>query len=98
MQIVELHAEGWVTAADFMQALKKAIGAPDWHGSNVDAFLDSMIHHDDINALKSPYAIRICGVDKAKPEAQDAVRLLARLTNPTLPTRGKKRIKSTVPA
>jgi hypothetical protein len=63
---------------DFMNALKKAIGAPDWHGSSADAFLDSMIYHDKINALKSPYTIRIGGVDKAKPEAQDAIRLLAR--------------------
>ena len=81
MQIVELHADGWVTAIDFMNALKKAIGAPDWHGSSVDAFLDSMIYHDDINALKSPYTIRIGGVEKAKLEAQDAIRLLARLIN-----------------
>jgi hypothetical protein len=81
MQIVELHADGWVTATDFANALKKAIGTPDWHGSSVDAFLDSMIYHDDINALKSPYTIRIAGVDKAKPEAQDAIRLLARLIN-----------------
>jgi hypothetical protein len=81
MQIVELHADGWVTAMDFMNALKKAIGAPDWHGSSADAFLDSMIYHDKINALKSPYTIRIGGVDKAKPEAQDAIRLLARLIN-----------------
>jgi RNAse (barnase) inhibitor barstar len=81
MQIVELHADDWVTATDFMNSLKKAIGAPDWHGSSVDAFLDSMIYHDDINALKSPYTIRISGVDKAKPEAQDAIGLLARLIN-----------------
>lgn len=81
MQIVELHADGWVTAADFSDALKKAIGAPDWHGDSVDAFLDSMIYHDDINALKSPYTIRIGGVHKAKPEAQNAIRRLARLIN-----------------
>src|SRR5215813_2329847 len=68
MRIVELHADDWVTAADFMNALKKAIGAPDWHGSSVGAFLDSMIYHDDINALKSPYTIKIAGADKAKPE------------------------------
>jgi hypothetical protein len=81
MKIVELHADGWVTATDFMNVLKKAIGAPDWHGSSMDAFLDSMIYHDDINALKSPYTIRIAGVGKAKPEAQDAICLLARLIN-----------------
>jgi hypothetical protein len=81
MRIVELHADDWVTATDFMDALKKAIGAPDWHGSSADAFLDSMIYHDDINALKSPYTIRIGGMDKAKPEAKDAICVLARLIN-----------------
>jgi hypothetical protein len=79
MQIVELHANGWATAVDFVNALKKAIGAPDWHGSSADAFLDSMIYHDDINALRSPYTIRISGVANAEPKAQAAVRELAQL-------------------
>jgi hypothetical protein len=79
MPVVELHAHGWVTAMDFVNALKTAIGAPDWHGSGPDAFLDSMIYHDDINALKSPYTIRIIGVKMAKPEAQNAIRELAGL-------------------
>jgi hypothetical protein len=77
MQIVELDAAGWITALDFLNALKKAIGAPDWHGSSVDAFLDTMIYHDDINALRSPYTIRIVGTRRAKPEVQDMIRLLA---------------------
>ena len=79
MQIVDLHADDWVSVLDFVNALKKAIGAPDWHGDGVDAFLDSMIYHDDINELRSPYTIRIGGLDKAKPEAKDAIRLVARL-------------------
>ena len=78
-RIVELRAEDWVTAMDFLGALKNAIGAPDWHGGSADAFLDSMIYHDDINVLKSPYTIRILGADKAGTEAQRAMRLLASL-------------------
>lgn len=81
MQIVELHAENLVTALDFAGALKKAIGAPDWHGSSVDAFLESMIYTDGINALKAPYTIRISGVDQAGPEAQRMIRLLAQVIN-----------------
>jgi hypothetical protein len=81
MHIVELHAEGWATVTDFANALKKAIGAPDWHGESPDAFLDSMIHHDDINARKAPYTIRVSGVRKAQPKVQDEIRLLARLIN-----------------
>src|SRR5262245_10792920 len=79
MQIVELDAAGWLTALAFINALKKAIGPPKWHGSSPDAFLDSMIYHDDINTLKSPYTIRIIGVRKAKPEVQDAIHQMAAL-------------------
>ena len=42
---------------------------------------DSMIYHDDINALRAPYIIRISSLDKAMPEAQDAIHLLAGLIN-----------------
>ena len=73
LRIVELRAEDWVTAMDFLGALKDAIGAPDWHGDSADVFLDSMIYHDDINVLKSPYTIRILGADKAGTEAQQCV-------------------------
>jgi barstar (barnase inhibitor) len=79
MRVIELDAEDMVAAIDFFSALKRAIGAPDWHGSGIDAFLDSMIHHDDINVLKAPYTIRIRGVRKAAPEAQNAIRQLASL-------------------
>jgi hypothetical protein len=81
MQIIELRADGWVTAADFLSGLKQAIGAPDWHGDSADAFVDSMIHHDDINALKPPYTIRISGADKAKPEARHAIHRMAGFIN-----------------
>jgi hypothetical protein len=81
MQLMELHVESMASAVDFMDALKKVIGAPDWHGDSVDAFLDSMIHHDDINALKAPSTIRIVGADKLGREAQDAIRRLARAIN-----------------
>ena len=43
MRVIELHADTWDTALDFVTALKIATGAPDWHGSSSDAFADSMI-------------------------------------------------------
>ena len=88
MPIVELRADDWVTVGDFANALKKAIGAPEWHGNSADAFLDSMIS-DDINTLKSPYTIAIRGTDKAKPDVQQEIRLLAQLVNErSAPDRG----------
>ena len=81
MRVIELHADTWDTAMDFVTALKVAIGAPDWHGSTPDAFVDSMISHDEINALKAPCAIKIMDADKAGLKAQDAIRLYAQVIN-----------------
>jgi hypothetical protein len=81
MRVIELHADGWKTAMDFVNALKTAIGAPEWHGSSPDAFVDSMIIHDEINALKSPYTIKIVSVRNAGPDAREAVQELSRLIN-----------------
>jgi hypothetical protein len=81
MRVIELHADTWDTATDFVNALKVAIGAPDWHGSNPDAFVDSMIWHDEVNALRAPYPIKIIGADKAGFEAHDAIRRYAQVIN-----------------
>jgi hypothetical protein len=78
---LQLHADTWDTAVDFVTALREAIGAPDWHGSSANAFVDSMIWHDEINARKAPYMIKVIGVDKAGFEAQDAIRLYAQVIN-----------------
>jgi hypothetical protein len=81
MQIIEIHAGTWRTASDFVEALKAAIGAPNGHGGGPDAFIDSMLYHDEINSLKAPYTIKISGLDEAQPEAQEAARLVAKLIN-----------------
>ena len=43
MRIIEIDGSDWQSVKDFLTALRAAIGAPDWHGSNVNAFIDSMI-------------------------------------------------------
>jgi hypothetical protein len=58
MRIIELDAFGWKTPGDFIEALKIAIGAPDWHGSSVNAFVDSM-GTGDVNAVEPPYIVKI---------------------------------------
>jgi hypothetical protein len=39
--------------------------------------VDSMVHHDDINTLRSPYTIRVVGAGRAGLEAQQWIRRLA---------------------
>ena len=58
MRTIELHAQDWSTALDFYDALLTAIGAPAWHGKNVNALVDSMIW-GGINSVEPPYEVRV---------------------------------------
>jgi len=58
MRIIEIDASGWKSISDFYDVLLLSLGAPDWHGRNVNALADSMIC-GGINALEPPYAIYI---------------------------------------
>ena len=67
MHDIELDASSWKTAQDFRLALKAAMGAPEWHGDIVGAFLDS-IFGGGMNALKPPYVIKIVNTGELAPE------------------------------
>jgi hypothetical protein len=67
MHDIELDASSWKTAQDFRPALKAAMGAPEWHGDIVGAFLDS-IFGGGMNALKPPYVIKIVNTGELAPE------------------------------
>ena len=43
MRRIELDAKSWMKILDFYQDLLKALGAPEWHGRNLNALIDSMI-------------------------------------------------------
>lgn len=60
MQTIDLDASKWKTYGDFYDALLPAIGAPKWHGQNLNALVDSMIW-GGINAVEPPYTIKISG-------------------------------------
>lgn len=38
MKLIELDASGWTKPLDFYLALLPQLGAPDWHGLNLDAY------------------------------------------------------------
>lgn len=77
MQTIEINAEMWATELDFVNALLAAIGAPEKHGSSVDAFVDSMIW-GGVNALEPPYAIRIVGTSKLSKSLREFIELTKR--------------------
>ena len=67
MKVITLDASGWRSADDFYSALLPQLGAPAWHGRNLDA-LDDSLGVGGINALEPPFRVEIAGAGKL-PEA-----------------------------
>ena len=72
MRIIELDATKWKTYDDFYNAPLPSIGAPKWHGQNLNALVDSMIW-GGINAVDPPYTIRILGAATLPQDIRDHV-------------------------
>ena len=77
MRVIELDAREWTTVLDFYNALLTALGAPEWHGRNANALMDSMIW-GGINSTNAPYTVRIVGATKLPPEIRDEIDLIAK--------------------
>lgn len=58
MRELTLDGSTWHTRDDVYDAFFKAVGAPDWHGRNLDALNDS-IANGDINKIEVPYRLII---------------------------------------
>jgi hypothetical protein len=74
MREFELDATNWTTVHDFYDALFSAIGAPEWHGRNINALIDSMIW-GGINKVDPPYIIHIKGVGQLSKGVRDHIEL-----------------------
>jgi RNAse (barnase) inhibitor barstar len=77
MREIVLSGDNWKTPEDLYGALLFSLGAPDWHGHNLDAVWDS-ITGGGINRIDPPFAIRVTGIDSL-PE--DCKALLDRLVD-----------------
>ena len=66
---VVLDASNWTTPNDFYDSFFSAVGAPDWHGRNLDALNDS-IAAGNINRIEVPYHIVIQNLAQAKHDAR----------------------------
>jgi RNAse (barnase) inhibitor barstar len=69
MRELVLNGEDWATKDDVYTALFCAVGAPEWHGRNLDALADS-ISGGSINQVEVPYRVVIKSYDKIGPEAK----------------------------
>lgn len=66
MKVIALDGSGWRSPDDFYDALLPELGAPDWHGRNLDALHDSL--SGGINRLDPPFAVVIQGAGGLSPE------------------------------
>ena len=62
-QEIILSGAQWTAPDDFYNALLSSLGAPGWHGHNLDALWDS-ITRGDINEVYSSFRVEIAGVDQ----------------------------------
>jgi hypothetical protein len=76
MRTIELDASGWKTPIDFLSALRAAIGAPEEHGWNPDAFIDSMVW-GGMNSVQPPYTIQIVGAAYVPKEVTEYIFLIS---------------------
>jgi RNAse (barnase) inhibitor barstar len=72
MKTIRLDASSWATPADFYEALLPQLGAPNWHGRNLDALNDTL-RGGDINEVNPPLAFVIDGVDSTRGEVRGTV-------------------------
>ena len=72
VQEIELDGATWTRTDDFYVSYLAAVGAPDWHGRNLDAVWDSLTG-GGINRCNPPLHIRIRGTTRMSDEAREIV-------------------------
>jgi RNAse (barnase) inhibitor barstar len=69
-RLVEFDASQYHTVLDFYRALGAALGSPTWHGTNINALIDSMVY-GGINAIDPPYTLKITGISNLPEDVRD---------------------------
>lgn len=57
MKAITLDAAGWIATDDFFAALLPELGAPSWHGHNLNALYDSL--SGGINEVEPPFSVTV---------------------------------------
>ena len=73
-----LSAAGWKSPDEFYTAFFDAVGAPPWHGRNLDALWGSIIS-GGINRVNPPFRIRISGLRQTSAECRQLIDRFAQL-------------------
>lgn len=59
MQFIELDGSEWSERLDFWNALREALGVVPEHGTNINAFIDSIFYHPELLRVTPPFLILI---------------------------------------
>ena len=78
MKQIIIDASKWTDRHDFYFGVLVALGAPEWHGDNLDALYDSIVT-DNINAVAAPYVVRIINSANLTPDVSSLVADLLQL-------------------
>jgi RNAse (barnase) inhibitor barstar len=82
---IELDATGWLNADDFYSTLLPALGAPSWHGRNMDALLDTLTEvarygvETTINTVQPPFGVTVRNASAAPAEIHQLLQRLQRV-------------------
>ncbi|WP_169803527.1 MULTISPECIES: barstar family protein [Sphingomonas] len=57
--VIRLDARGWHDRDDLWRDLLAGLGAPDWHGANLDALYDGLVAGE--NRARPPLVVEIAG-------------------------------------
>ncbi len=90
MRIIELDASCWETPLDFIRALQRALDAPFWCGSNVDAINELMVWGLGAGEVPPPYVVHISSAAAAPKEVQ---RYIAQQAKFVLKARAEKKLR-----
>ena len=65
-RVIDVDASQWTSRVDLYNAILPLLGAPDWHGKNMNALTESIVW-GEINAVEPPYTLRIRGTANLPP-------------------------------
>jgi RNAse (barnase) inhibitor barstar len=74
--VIDLDGGAWATKDDFYTSYFAAVGAPAWHGRNLDALWDSLTA-GGINQRNLPFRIQVSGTTRMSPVAREVTRFEA---------------------
>lgn len=78
MDMIDIDGRKWTGADDFYSSYFAAVGAPEWHGRNLDSLWDSLTA-GGVNQRNPPLRIRVSGTMGMSTDARQILERFAKL-------------------